>query len=504
MSTTTPAVDDANALYPRRWAAMAVLVLGFTLDLLNVTIVNVGLPAIQADLGGTPAQVGWIATAYLLAFAATLITAARLGDLWGRKRVFLVGLGVFALAGAWSALANSPSELIASRAAQGAAAAILAPQVLSSLFVLFRGPERATVLGIFGVVAGLAQAGGLLLGGVLVTADVAGLGWRAIFWISVPAALVLLGLGAWLIPESRGEGVLRPRWLAATALTVGLVAIVFPLLEGRTYDWAPWIWLLLAAGIAVVALVAIGENRDTASRAGALLPLDLLLARTSSVALAVQLVAFAAFSGFLLVFVLWLQEGQGYSALRAGVVTVAFSAGGLAIAPLVGRLTVQFGRYAVLAGALFGAVGTLAVLGAATTATTDVNPWLLAPGLFVVGVGINLVQPPLTTLFLSTVPERYAGSASGIWTTGQQFGGAIGVASLSAVFFGAAATGDYQSALTACAFTIIVALVISAALCLALAAPSAPEADATDESRSDTAVPEIVPALAEEPVRGNR
>ncbi|PKV76834.1 MFS transporter [Nocardia fluminea] len=478
MSTSTSTRDDATeALYPRRWAAMVVLVLGFTLDLLNVTIVNVGLPAIQADLGGTPSQVGWIATAYLLAFAAALITAARLGDLWGRKRVFLIGLALFALSGAWSALANSPGELIASRAAQGAAAAILAPQVLSSLFVLFRGPERATVLGIFGVVAGLAQAGGLLLGGVLVTADVAGLGWRAIFWISVPAAVVLLGLAAWLVPESRAEGALRPRWLAAFGLTAGLVAIVFPLLEGRTYDWAPWIWLLLAAGIAAVALVAIVENRDAVGRAGALLPLELLRARISSVALVVQLVAFAAFSGFLLVFVLWLQEGQGYTALRAGVVTVAFSAGGLAVAPLVGRLTMQFGRYAVVAGTLFGAIGTLAVLGAALTATTDVNPWLLAPGLFVVGVGINLVQPPLTTLFLSTVPTRYAGSASGIWTTGQQFGGAVGVASLSAIFFGVAAGDGYGSALTACALTIIAALVVSAALCFALPSPApSPEA----------------------------
>ncbi|MEU4415798.1 MFS transporter [Nocardia salmonicida] len=478
MTTSTSTQDDTTEKsYPRRWAAMVVLVLGFTLDLLNVTIVNVGLPAIQADLGGTPSQVGWIATAYLLAFAAALITAARLGDLWGRKRVFLVGLVLFALAGAWSALANTPGELIASRAAQGAAAAILAPQVLSSLFVLFRGPERATVLGIFGVAAGLAQAGGLLLGGVLVTADVAGLGWRAIFWISVPAALILAGLGAWLIPESRAEGALRPRWLAAIGLTVGLVAIVFPLLEGRTYDWAPWIWLLLAAGVALVALVAIGENRNPDARAGALLPLELLRARISSVALVVQLVAFAAFSGFLLVFVLWLQEGQGYTALRAGVVTVAFSIGGLAVAPLVGRLTVQFGRSTVIAGALFGAVGTLAVLGAALTSTTDVNPWLLAPGLFVIGIGINLVQPPLTTLFLSTVPTRYAGSASGIWTTGQQFGGALGVASLSAIFFGVVASDGYRGALTACTLTISAALVVSAALSLALPAPTAQPQD---------------------------
>ncbi|MGW4125897.1 MFS transporter, partial [Nocardia sp. NPDC004711] len=375
--------DPAEALYPRRWAAMVVLVLGFTLDLLSVTIANVGLPTIQSDLGGTASQTGWIATAYLLAFAATLITAARLGDLWGRKQVFLIGLAAFALTSAWSALANSPVELITARAAQGAAAAILAPQVLSSLFVLFRGPERATVLGLFGVIAGLAQAGGLLLGGILVTANIGGLSWRAIFWISVPAALILLILGAWLIPENRAEDALRPRWVAAVGLTAGLVGIVFPLLEGRAYNWAPWTWLLLIAGVAVVALVAIGEHRNPVLRDGALLPLELLRGRTSSIALLVQLIAFAAFSGFLLVFVVWLQDGQHYSALRAGVVTVAFSLGGLAAAPLIGRLTVKFGRYTVLAGALLGAAGILAVLGAATTATTDVDTWLLVPGLFV-------------------------------------------------------------------------------------------------------------------------
>lgn len=469
MSASSTPLDSApEVLHPWRWAAMVVLVLGFMLDLLNVTIVNVALPALQDDLGGTPAQVGWIATAYLLAFAVTLITAARWGDLWGRKRVFLIGLGVFALAGAWSALAHSPGELIAARATQGVAAALLAPQVMSSIYTLFRGRERATVLGLFGVIAGVAQAGGLLLGGVLIAADPAGLGWRAIFWVSVPAALILIGLGAWLIPENRAPDALRPRWFPAVGLTLGLVAIVFSLLEGRSYDWAFWVWALLATGIAAVAAVAFGEHRNPTRRNGALLPLGLLRERTSGIALIVQLVAFGAFSGFLLVFILWLQDGQGYTALRAGVVTIAFSAGGLAIAGIVGRLTVRFGRYTVIVGTLLGALGTLAVHGAATTTTIDVSPWLLAPGLFVLGVGINLVMPPLTTLFLSTVPPRYAGSASGIWTTSQQFGAAIGVASLSSLFFGVTATSGYASALTASALTIIAALVLSAALCLAL------------------------------------
>ncbi|MEV4154983.1 MFS transporter [Nocardia salmonicida] len=468
MAAPTTALEGvSDQPYPRRWAAMIILVLGFMLDLLNVTIVNVAIPSIQGDLGASASQAGWIVTAYLLAFAVSLITAARLGDLWGRKRVFLIGLAAFALTAAWSGVAQSAGELITARAAQGVAAAILAPQVMSSLYTLFQGRERATVLGFFGVVAGLAQAGGLLLGGLLITADIADLGWRAVFWISFPAAIALFVLGLWLIPENHAPEALKPRWLPAAVLTFGLIAIVFPLLEGRAHDWAPWIWVVLVAGLAAVGLVAYGEHRDPDRRAGALLPLGLLRERTSSVALLVQLVAFAAFSGFLLVFVLWLQDGQGYTALRAGVVTIAFSAGGLAMAAFVGRLTVRFGRFTVLAGCVVGAVGTLGVLIAANSASTDINPWLLAPGLFAIGCGMNLVMPPLTTLFLSTVSPRYAGSAAGIWTTSQQFGAAIGVASLSAVFFGIAADGDYGSAFAVSAFAIVAALVVSAVGCLA-------------------------------------
>lgn len=172
--------------YPRRWVAMVILILAFMLDLLNVTIVNVGLPAIQRDLDASSTQLEWISAAYLLAFAAALITFARAGDLWGRKRVFLLGIVAFGLTGLWSGFANGPYELIAARAAQGLAAAALAPQVMSILFTLFQGRERATVFGTFGIVAGLAQAGGLLVGGVLIDADVAGLGWRAVFLVTVP------------------------------------------------------------------------------------------------------------------------------------------------------------------------------------------------------------------------------------------------------------------------------------------------------------------------------
>ncbi|MFD1528931.1 MFS transporter [Pseudonocardia aurantiaca] len=472
MTAEALSTQPSSEVHPRRWAAMVVLVLAFMLDLLNVTIVNVGLPAIQRDLRASPTELEWISAAYLLAFAVALITAARLGDLWGRKRVFLVGLTAFGLAGLWCSVAHNPAELIAARAAQGLAAAVLAPQVMSTLYTMFHGRERATVFGAFGIVAGFAQAGGLVLGGALITADVAGLGWRTIFLVSVPVAVLLVAAGAWLVPESRVVGGTRPRWFAAGILTAALVAIVFPLLEGRGYGWPIWCWVCLAAGVLAVAGLAFAEHRRPAWRAGALLPVELFRSRAVAAGLTVQLLAFAGFSGFLLVFALWLQDGQGYSPLDAGLVTIGFSAGSLVIAPFTGRLTIRFGRLVVLVGCLLSSVGALGVLAAAQSTSHAVGSWSLVPGLFALGVGINLVMPALVTLFLAAVPPEYAGSASGIWNTSQQFGGAVGVAVLGSIFFGGLDTGSYPAAFTASTLTIVAVLVVSAALSLTLSTHS--------------------------------
>ncbi|WP_037066228.1 MFS transporter [Pseudonocardia acaciae] len=457
--TTEDAMTETEpeAPYSRRWAAMVVLILAFALDLLSVTIVNVALPAIQRGLGAGPTDLEWISAGYLLAFAVALITAARLGDLWGRKRVFLVGLAAFGLASAWCGLAHGPGELIAARAAQGLAAAALTPQVMSIMYTIFHGRERATVFGVFGIISSFAQAGGLALGGVLVTADLGGLGWRTIFLVTVPAVFVLVGLGAWLIPESRAGGAARPRPVAAAVLTVGLVAIVFPLLEGQRYGWPAWCAGCLVVGLGAVVGLALAER----GRPGALLPVELLRLRPVATGLAVMLLAFSGFSGFLLVFALWLQDGQGYSPLAAGLVTVAFPAGALPVAPFIGRLTVRYGRRVVLTGCAAAVLGALAVLVAAGGAPR-VGAWALVPGLVLLGAGINLCIPPLVTLYLAAVPPRHAGSASGILSTVQQFGGALGVAVLGAVFF-AGLAGGYPAAITGSMITMIALLVAASA-----------------------------------------
>ncbi|GAB3834143.1 MFS transporter [Kribbella italica] len=463
-TSVPPATGQAP--YPRRWIAMAVLILAFMLDLVNVTIVNVGLPAIQRDLGATPAQLEWISAAYLLAFAAALITFARLGDLAGRKRVFLAGIAVFAVTGVWSGLAGSVEVLIVARAAQGLAAAALAPQVLSILYTLFQGRERAAVFGVFGIMGGLAQAVGLLLGGVVVTADIAGLGWRAIFLVTVPMAVVLLAAGAWLVPESRLVGGLRPKWLATAVLTVGLVAIVFPLLDGRTYGWPVWIWFCLVAGIVALAGLALVEHRK--NPAGALLPLDLFRVPVVSRGLTVLLLIFASFSGFLLILTLWLQGSQEYSPLDAGLLMAAFAAGGVAMSPFTGRLLVRFGRTLILLGSSLAGVGALVVLLAARAADGPVGAWTLVPGLFVMGLSMNLVVPTLATLFLAGVPVELAGAGSGIFNTGQQFGGALGVAGIGAIYFAALDSGGPRAAVTAGTVAVAVGLVVSGVVALTI------------------------------------
>ncbi|WP_253770020.1 MFS transporter [Goodfellowiella coeruleoviolacea] len=446
---------------------MAVLTAAFMLDLLNATIVTVALPAVQRGLTASPTQVEWFSAAYLLAFAAALITAARLGDLCGRKRVFLVGTAVLGLAALAAGLAPDPTALIAARAVQGLGAALIAPQVISILHGIFHGRERATVFGVFGIAGPFAQSAGLVLGGGLVTADLGALGWRSVFLVSVPVTAVLVVLGSWLVPESRVADAVRPRWLAAGTLTAGLVAIVFPLLEGRAYGWPAWTWACLAAGVLAVVGLAAAEHRRPSWRAGALLPLGLLRRRNIVAGLAVMLLSFAGFNGFLLVFSLWLQDGQGHGPLAAGLITIVFCAGSLVTAIVVGRLTTRFGRGTVLVGCLLVAVGTLGLLGPAQ-AEGAAGVWSLVPGLLVAGAGINLVFPALATLYLSAAPPEFAGSASGIYNTAQQFGASVGVAVLGAVFFAGVDASGYASAFTVSVLTVAAALVVSALLSLTL------------------------------------
>src|SRR5215831_17707312 len=342
--TVTKAPQARAVVYPRRWAAAVVMMVAALMDLIDVTIVNVALPTIRRDLHASGTQLEWVISAYLLAFAVTLITAGRLGDLLGRKKLFLSGVAGFGLASVASALAPNPGVLIASRAVQGAAAAVMVPQVLATYRAIFTGKERGAVFGMYGAAAGLATALGLLLGGVLVSANIFGWHWRAVFAVNIPIAAAALIAAAVIVPETRQARAQRPDYLGLGLLCAGLVAIVYPLLEGPALGWPAWTFVLIAAGVALVAALVIAGPRLAPGGAAPILPSGLLTRPAFTAGTAVQLLFGFGLQGLFVVLALWLQAGFGYSPIKAGATAAAMSIGVVLTAGASVPLATRLGR----------------------------------------------------------------------------------------------------------------------------------------------------------------
>ena len=333
-------------------------------------------------------------------------------------------------------MAWSPEVLIMGRTAQGAAAGILMPQVLATFRALFKGKDRGKVFAVYGAVAGLASALGVVLGGLLTQADLFGTSWRMIFLINVPVAAAVMVAAVAVVPETRVKSVGRPDVLGGAVLMVALVAIVYPLLEGRSAGWPAWTWLMLGLGIAAVVVLGAIESRRTDGRVAPLLQTRLFRIPAYSAGLVVQLVFYLGLQGSSLILALWLQAGQGYSPLRAGLTMVAFSVGAFLTIGFSVQLAPRFGRLVLVAGGLLMAVGMTGIDLAARHAAAPISPWALVPGMVVAGAGLGLLVVPLVNVVLAAVPVADAGGASGVFSTAQQFGGAIGVAVMGSVFFG--------------------------------------------------------------------
>jgi EmrB/QacA subfamily drug resistance transporter len=455
--------------FPLRWLAAVVMIGAALMDLIDITIVNVALPTIQSDLGATGTQLQWVVSAYMLAFAATLIVSGSFGDVLGRRRVFLIGVAVFGAASLAAGLAQTPEQLIAARVAQGAAAAAMIPQVLATFRALFAGKERGQVFGLYGAILGFASAFGLVLGGLLTSADLFGWSWRTVFLINVPIALVSLLASARVVPETRDRSAGRPDIVGAALLTAALVAIAYPLLEGRSLGWPAWLWLVLAAGLSVLAALWIVEERRQHTRVAPLLRTGLFRTLAFSAGLIVQLAFAAGLQGFFLVFAIWLQAGMGFSPLAAGLTTVAFSVGSFLLAPVAVPLAQRFGRLVLTSGGVLLALGTIAVGFGADGVGDGSDPWSIVPGLVVAGAGLSLLVIPLVNVVLAAVPTEAAGGASGLFSTAQQFGGAVGVAVIGTVFFAQLESDTFTDAFTY-ALPIVAVLFLAAAL-LALVLP---------------------------------
>jgi EmrB/QacA subfamily drug resistance transporter len=442
-TTETTAAAPATRADPRRWWALVTVSLGLFMALLDVTIVNVALPTIGDDLNTSFADLQWVVSAYTLALAVFLVTAGRLGDLFGRKRLFIVGLGVFALGSMLCALSGDftlfslthVQMLIAARAVQGFGGAIMLPLSLAILSSTFQGRERGAAFGVYGGVTGLATAIGPVLGGLLVEK----VNWQSIFWINVPIGIIAIALCLWSVRESYDTT--APRSIdvfGLVTLSAALFCLALALIQGDDADKA-WTstYILMLFGIAALALVAfvIGELLLKNPM------VDPRLFKNASFT-GVAIVAFALSAGLYSLFfflTLYLQNYLGFSPLQAGLRALPLSGLVLVTAPLAGAQMHRFGaKFFLVMGMALAAVGVLVM----TRITTDMSQmaWLvLLPGFIFAGLGSGMVNPPIADVAVSTVSRDRAGMASGVSSVCRQLGTAFGIA-----FFGAMLTSRYN------------------------------------------------------------
>ncbi|GAA2150454.1 MFS transporter [Kitasatospora kazusensis] len=421
---------------PMRWRAAVFVLVAMALDLVDTSIVVVALPGLQKHLHASGAALQWVVEGYTLTFALCLVTAGRVGDLLGRKRVLLAGIVLFVAASAACGAAQTPTMLIVSRVVQGLGGALVVTQGLSVFQVTFPENERAKVFGLFGALSGLASVLGPVLGGLLINADLFGWSWRPIFLINLPVGLVALAGVARYVRESKAPDARRLDAVGMVLVTAALLAVLYPLVQGRELGWPAWTFVAMGCSLPLFAVFARYERAKQRRDGFALVQPALFRRRTFTVGLVLLLFFFAAVAGFFFPFTYYLQNGMGFTAFGAGMAVLPFSAGVVvtsAFSPTaakrLGRVVLS-GGIAVMMGGMVALILTIRHYGAST------GSWVLAPSLAVMGLGMGLVASPMIELLLSGVPHRDAGSASGVLNTVNQLGAAAGVAVLGVLFFG--------------------------------------------------------------------
>jgi EmrB/QacA subfamily drug resistance transporter len=446
--------------------ALLVVLFSSFMDLLDATIVTVAAPAIARDMGAGDAQIQWTIAAYTLALGAGLITGGRLGDQFGRKRLFMIGLVGFMVTSALCALAVTPGMLIGMRAAQGLTAGIMVPQVFGVIRASFAPAERAKAFGAYGAVQGLASVAGPLLGGLLVEADLFDLGWRTIFWINVPISILALVVGARVLPESRSASTARLDLVGALLAASGILLLLLPIIQTETWGWTAASYALLAAGIIVLTIFLVYE-RSLASRGGEpVFDPALLRNRAFAIGLSASVLFFGGIGSFFLTLSVYLQLGTGRTAWETGLVILPYALGSIITSGLGVALAAKAGRALLITGSLTIAASQLVLL-AVIRDGSDPGFWLLALGLFIGGLGLGLAAPILVNVVLAGIPGRNAGAAGGVLSTVNQIGGSIGIAVLGTIFF-AAVTGSTTDApgLADYGHALSIVLVVTAVLYL--------------------------------------
>jgi len=446
----------------RRWWVLAIVVAAQFMFGVDAFIVNVAMPTMAIELHASPAQIEAVIAIYLIAYATLVITGGRLGDIHGTKNVFLAGVFGFTLTSLWCGLAQTGPELILSRLAQGATAALMVPQVLATIHLLFSDSSRSRAFGIYGIVLGLAGAAGFLLGGMVVTLDLAGLGWRAVFFVNLPFGLIIMAAAWRIMPSVPRRAGTRLDLAGAIILFAGLLCLIGPLLFGHDLHWAPRIWLVMAGGIAIVAAFLRFE-RAVARRGGMpLIDLALLSDAAFMRGLYATFLFFFANLSFYLVMTMFMQRALHIPPLQAGMLFLPLTLAFVIASRHSGARARHRGTRVLIEGCAVQVAG-LAMLALTVALAASPPAPLLALVLAVFGYGQGLVMAPLSNAVLSTVKPASAGSGAGMYGTTTQIANAAGVAAIGAVFFAIEAARSARLALLVSSALFALSILASAA-----------------------------------------
>jgi EmrB/QacA subfamily drug resistance transporter len=454
---------SSNLATSHRWWVLAIVVAAQFMFGVDAFVVNVAIPTIAAELHASTAEIESVIAIYLIAYATLIVTGGRLGDIYGTKGVFLAGVFGFTLTSLWCGLAQSGPELIAARLAQGATAALMVPQVLATLHLLFADHARSRAFGIYGIVLGLAGAAGFALGGILVTLDLGGLGWRTVFFVNVPFGIAIIAAAVKIMPSVPRRDGTRLDVPGAIVLFTGLLCLIGPLLFGRDLHWSPLVWLAMAAGIAIVAAFVRLERAVERNGGMPLIDLALLSDRSFMRGLAAAFFFFFANLSFYLIMTMFMQKALQIPPIKAGLVFVPLALTFVVASRLSGVRAKHRGTLVLIEGCAIQIAG-LGVLALTIAFVPAPSALILASILMIFGYGQGLVMAPLSGVVLSSVKPASAGSGSGMYGTTAQIANAAGVAAIGAVFFAVEEIHAAQAALFVSIALFVCSIGTSAAL----------------------------------------
>lgn len=430
---THTGVMSTRTMKDRPWLGLSAILAAIVMNLLDSTIVNVAIPVIQKDLGGSYASLQWTAAAYTLALAVGLLTGGRLGDMFGRRRMLLLGLTGFVLASVACALAWDPGVLIAARVVQGLFGAAMIPQAFGLIRDLFPPQQIGKAFGALGPVIGLSTVAGPVVAGSLIDADIFGTSWRMAFLINLPLGLFSLLVGRAALPASSGTRGLRLDVVGALLAGGGMFLLVYPLVQGRDKGWPTWMFVMLAAAVVVLGVFVVYQLRRKQSGGTPLVDFGVMARRSYTSGVVFVIVFFGSITGFALTVALFLQLGMQYTPFRASLTMLAWAVGAFFGSGFAASTMAKLGRMLLQIGLVVMAVG---LVGTYLAFSGDApGAWQLALPLFVYGLGMGMIFVPLFDIIVAEVRDHEVGSASGLLESLQQLGASLGIAVLGTIFF---------------------------------------------------------------------